>query len=121
VPDLPVPEQPPAQTALRAVVEAVLRDFQATASYRHDDRFWTSDNGREAVYGWGTTIKARAAGKPVEVWFDGLDNDIAVWQDGDGRRPRSRPVRHEWRDLTDLHGVFEDVANVLRSLLRDNQ
>lgn len=122
MPDLPVPEQPAAQTALRAVVEAVLREFQATASYGHNDRFWESHDGREAVYGWGTKIDPRSTGRPVDVWFDGLDNDIVVQQHGGGWwRRRNRPVWHEWRDLADLDSVLEDVARVLRMLLRDYQ
>jgi hypothetical protein len=117
VPDHPVPETPAAQTALRATIEAVLGDYQAVASYSHEDRFWESASGREAVYGWGTTIEPRAEGVPVHVWFDGLDNDIAVWTDGHGWRRRNRGVWHEWRDLTDLNDVLHGVTEVLRTLL----
>ncbi|MGY1717497.1 hypothetical protein ACI8AG_00410 [Blastococcus sp. SYSU DS0552] len=52
------------------------------------------------------------------MWFDGLDEDIAVDQVR-GRRWRRRLVRHEWRDLTDLDDVLADVVRVLRALLSD--
>lgn len=117
MPDLPVPDAPAAQTALRAAIEAVLGDYHDVASYSHEDRFWESANGTEAVYGWGTTIEPRARGVPVRVWFDGLDNDIAVSTDGHGWRRRSRGVWHEWRDLTDLDVVLDGVTEVLRSVL----
>ena len=117
MPDLPPPETPVAQTALRATIEAVLGEYRAVASYSHEDEFWESANGREAVYGWGTTIQPRAEGVPVHVWFDGLDNDIAVSTDGQGGRRRNGGVWHEWRDLTDLNVVLQGVAEVLRSLL----
>ncbi|MGY1883690.1 hypothetical protein ACI799_00110 [Blastococcus sp. SYSU DS0753] len=103
---------------MRAIVESVLRDHEGTVSYRHHDRFWQSGNRREAVYGWGTTIEPRTAGEPIEVWFDGLDEDIAVDQVR-GRWWRRRLVRHEWRDLTDLDDVLADVGRVLRALLSD--
>ncbi len=105
------------QVALRAAIEALLRDYQDVASYRHLERFWESANGREAVYGWGTTIEPRAAGVPIHVWFDGLDNDIAVSTEGHGWRRRNRGVWHEWRDLTDLNAVLDGVTGVLRKLL----
>ena len=118
MPDLPVPEPPAEQVALRAVVEAVLRDYADTASYRHTDRFWESKNRREAVYGWGTEIQPRATGEPIKVWYDGLDKDIVVSQGRGGHWGRRRDfVWHEWRDLTDLDSVLTDVTRVLRSLL----
>jgi hypothetical protein len=123
VPDLPTPEPPAEQLALRTTVEAVLRDYEGTASYSHNDRFWESDNRRQAVYGWGTTIVRQAAGGPIEVWFDGLDEDIAVWQARGGPwwRRRGGSNWHEWRDLTDLDSVLADVTRVLRTLLSDDR
>lgn len=112
-----MPETPAAQTALRATIEAVLRDYQDVASYSHDDGFWESANGREAMYGWGTRIEPRAEGVPIYVWFDGLDHDIAVSTDGHGWRRRNRGVWHEWRDLADLNAVLHGVTEVLRTLL----
>ncbi|MGY1591812.1 hypothetical protein ACI79D_07540 [Geodermatophilus sp. SYSU D00708] len=114
---LPVPEPPAAQVALRAVVEAVLDGAGPPVSYHHEDRCQESEDGREAVFGWGTRIELPpAAGGPVRVWFDGLDGDIAVWQ-GDRRRRGADVVWHEWRDLTDLTGVLDDVVRVLRTVL----
>lgn len=119
MPDLPTPEPPVQQVALRATVEAVLRDYAGAASYGHNDRFWESDNGREAVYGWGTRIVPRGARGPIEVYFDGLDEDITVSQVR-GRWWRRRFVWHEWRDLNDFDDVLADVVRVLRALLGDD-
>lgn len=47
-------------------------------SYSHQDRFWESTDGRQAMYGWGTVVRPRSRGKQLDVWLDGLDNDIAV-------------------------------------------
>ncbi|MGY1857196.1 hypothetical protein [Modestobacter sp. SYSU DS0290] len=55
------------------------------------------------------------------MWFDGLDEDIAAWQDRGGPwwRRRGGANWHEWRDLTDLDSVLADVTRVLRTLLSD--
>jgi hypothetical protein len=100
--------------ALRLRVEAVLREYRAVASYAHQDRFWESADRREAVYGWGTVVKPRSRGKQVDVWFDGLDHDIAVSANGRWGR---RPLWYEWRDLSELSDVLDDVEGVLRELL----
>ena len=99
MPDLPAPDPLPQQVALRTRVEAVLQEYRTVASYAHQDRFWESADRREAVYGWRTVIKPRSPGKQMDVWFDGLDNDITPSADkGWGKRP----IWHEWRDLSDL-------------------
>ncbi len=116
MPDLPVPQPPAAQVALRRRIEAILHDYQAVASYAHQDRFWESADRGEAVYGWRTVIEPRSRGKRMDVWFDGLDNDIAVSADN---RWGKRPIWHEWRDLSDLNIVLDSVEAVLRQLLDD--
>ncbi|WP_166532970.1 hypothetical protein [Blastococcus xanthinilyticus] len=116
MPDLPSPDPPAEQVALRSRVEAVLQEYRTVASYAHQDRFWESANRREAVYGWGTVIKPRSRGKGMDVWFDGLDNDISLSADN---RWGKRPIWHEWRDLSDLSTVLDSVEGVIRELLND--
>lgn len=116
MPDLAAPDPPAEQVALRTRVETVLQEHRTVASYAHQDRFWESADRREAVYGWGTVIKWRSAGKQMDVWFDGLDNDITLSADkGWGKRP----IWHEWRDLSDLNDVLDDLEGILRELLSD--
>ncbi len=51
MPDLPPPEPPPEQVALRALLDDVLAQYGNVATYRHDDIFWESDSGRQACTG----------------------------------------------------------------------
>ncbi|TYP88047.1 hypothetical protein BD833_105223 [Blastococcus xanthinilyticus] len=52
----------------------------------------------------------------MDVWFDGLDNDISLSADN---RWGKRPIWHEWRDLSDLSTVLDSVEGVIRELLND--
>ncbi len=58
------------------------------------------------------------AGQPFQVWFDGLDNDIAVFSEGSSRRSRRRGFWFEWLDLTDMASVLSSVEDRVRELLR---
>lgn len=97
-------------------METVLQEYRTVASYAHQDRFWESADRREAVYGWGTVIMPRSPGTQMEVWFDGLDNDITL---SAYERLGKRPIWHEWRDLSDLKDVLDDLEGILRELLTD--
>jgi len=119
VPDLQVPESPPEQVALRALLQRLLPEYEGVASYKHDDTFWESEGGGQAVYGWGTQVTPLRSGRPFTVWFDGLDEDIAVWADRTGWRRKDQGLWLEWQDLSDLYGVLTDVEKRLRALLAD--
>lgn len=97
---------PAAQVALRARVERVLN--QRGVHYVHEDKFWESKNGGQAVYGWGTRIARGRFTRSVYIWFDGLDSDIAIWRGG---------KYFEWRDLEDVEQVLAEVEIQLRGLL----
>ena len=119
VPDLPAPLPPAEAVAVRQRVEDVLTRHAAVATWRHEDRFWQSDDGRRTVYGWGTTVEPRGAGGRIEIWFDGLDRDLAVALD----RPRRRwwPARGSdyagWPDLSDLPAVLDQLEARLVAFL----
>jgi hypothetical protein len=102
------------QMALRRMLEAMVTRSEGSLQYRVEDRFWESANGRSAVYGWGTAV--RAVSRPtraVQVWFDGLDQDVCVTSKPKG----GRRLWSEWRDLTDLDRVLREVHDeVLRQL-----
>jgi hypothetical protein len=123
MPDLPAPEPPPEQVALRALLNDVLPQYGNVALYRHDDTFWESDSGREAVYGWGTQVTPLRTGRSFQVWFDGLDNDIAVFSEespcASGWRARRRGFWFEWLDLADMASVLSSVEDRVRELLQD--
>lgn len=101
MPDLPAPAPPPAAVAVRQRVEEVLARHAAVATWRHEDRFWESDDGRRTVQGWGTTVQPRGAGGRIEIWFDALDGDLALALD------------QGWADFTDLPRVLDEVADRL--------
>ncbi len=119
VPDLPVPESPPEQAALRDLLERLLAQHEGVATYRHGDTFWESDSGGRTVYGWGTQVTAIQSDRRFEVWFDGLDLDIAVWTEKTGWRRRDRSLWFEWRDLSDMTAVLASVEERLRALLAE--
>ncbi len=119
MPDLPAPEPPPEQVALRALLEGLLTEYDGVATYRHDDTFWESEGGGQTVYGWGTQVTPVLSGRPFTVWFDGLDEDIAVWADGKGWRRKDQSLWLEWQDLSDIQAVLSDVEKRLRALLED--
>ena len=121
MPDLPPPLPPAQQVALRRRVEAVLGQHADLVTFAHQDRFWESDDGSQAVYGWGIRVTPRRVGTPFEVWFDGLDDDIAVFTDARDRRPRAASSWHEWRDLSDLDVVLDGVDQAVRELLQGYQ
>ena len=77
-------------------------------TYWHEDRNWTSANGREVVCGWGTYIDRGSQRVPIKVWFDGLDHDIAIYGDD-----RCRDEYAEWQDLAVMSTVLDEVINVL--------
>lgn len=109
MPALPKPDAPDEQVALRQWLESFLHLRGATFS--HHDEFWTLDDGRVAKSGWGSRIKRGHGRLPVEVWFDYLDHDIAVWS-GHGRREYS-----EWVDLSNMEHVLLSVEDTLAAML----
>jgi hypothetical protein len=119
VPDLPAPPPPAEAVAVRQRVEDVLARHTAVATWRHEDRFWESDDGRRTVHGWRTTVEPRGAGGRIQIWFDGLDRDLAVALD----RPRRRwwPTRGSdyagWADLSDLPVVLDQLERRLAAFL----
>ena len=119
VPDLPAPPAPPEEVAVRRRVEEVLARHATVATWWHEDRFWQSDDGRRTVYGWGTTIEPRGAGGRIELWFDGLDGDLALALDRPRRRWRPARGRDHrgWADLTDLPRVLDEVEACLVGFL----
>ncbi|NHC14731.1 hypothetical protein [Motilibacter deserti] len=120
MPDLPPPDPPLEQVALRRRLERVLAELGVP--YEHEDRFWESDDGQGAVYGWGTRVQMPGVPEPVNVWFDGLDEDIAVSTPGYGRWwRRTRGVWHEWLDLSDLDRVLDEVEACVQRLLRERK
>ena len=79
----------------------------------HEDRFWSSENGRESVYGWGTAITSTGeSALVVRVWFDGLDRDISLSTGTHGEQWR------EWRNLSDLNQVLREVEEETLTRLR---
>jgi hypothetical protein len=119
VPDLEVPEPPAEQRALRALLERLLPEYHRVATYQHEDTFWEYEGGGRAVYGWGTNVTPLRSGRPFTVWFDGLDDDIAVWAHGHGWRRKNRGLWLEWQDLSDMQAVLTDMERRLRALLAD--
>lgn len=100
---------PPEQRALRSRLEAMAVHSGGLLRCAHEERFWSSENERETVYGWGTAItSASEPGLVVRVWFDGLDRDISL-----SMGPRGEHWR-EWRDLTDLDQVLTEVDEQIR-------
>ncbi|NAZ80971.1 hypothetical protein GTR02_03970 [Kineococcus sp. R8] len=117
MPDLQPPVPPAAQEHLRQRLEQLLDDLGIT-DYRHQDRFWESENGKEAVHGWGTVVHGPADNEPVHVWFDGLDEDIAISTEATAHQPRRRSgAWYEWCDLTQLDDVLDEVMATLRRTL----
>jgi hypothetical protein len=111
VPDLPAPPPPSAAVAVRERVEEVLARHAAVATWRHEDRFWESDDGRRTVQGWGTTVQPRGAGGRIEIWFDALDGDLAIALDRPRRRwwPTRKADYQGWVDFTDLGRVLSEL------------
>jgi hypothetical protein len=99
---------PAEQAALRQRLEQLLIAWGA--KWRHDDRFWQSDDGREAIYGWGTHIQREDGRGALRVWYDGLDHDIAIYGGTDEYA--------EWRELRDMPRVLDDVESTLHDLYR---
>ena len=106
MPERPLPPAPSEQHQLRRHLDAAVQEWGVT--YWHEDRNWTSANGREVVCGWGTYIDRGSQRVPIKVWFDGLDHDIAIY--GDHRR---KDEYAEWQDLTVMATVLDEVINVL--------
>lgn len=106
MPERPLPPAPNEQHQLRRHSEAAVQGWGVT--YWHQDRNWTSANGREVVCGWGTYIDRGSRRVPIKVRFDGLDHDIAIY--GDHRRKNEYA---EWQDLTVMATVLDEVMNVL--------
>ncbi len=106
--------------ALRRRVEDVLGRTDSVARFRHEDRFWASDDGSQEIYGWSTIVSVVGSRIPVEVWFGGRDHHVAVsteiLREAGGRR-RYEVVRHEWTDLSDLPAVLDAVEARLAELL----
>ncbi len=101
-------------------MEDVLGRTDSVARFRHEDRFWASDDGSQEIYGWSTIVTVVGSRIPVEVWFGGRDHVVAVsteiLRERAGRR-RYEVVRHEWADLADVAAVLDDVETRLTELL----
>jgi hypothetical protein len=107
MPDLPTPTPPSEQMELRQWLEKLLTEWGV--HFAHNDEFWESDNGGEAIYGWGTKIERGPGRVPLQVWYDGLDSDIAIWGRG--------YEYFEWQNLGDMPRVLTDIEKKLRALL----
>lgn len=109
MPELALPPSPTAQIELHSYLERTLTEWGV--SFRHEDRSWESRNGREAICGWGTRIERGRRLESIDVWFDYLDTDIMITS-ADKRVPY-----REWRELTDMATVLEEIRTVLREVL----
>ncbi|PWD49443.1 hypothetical protein C8046_00630 [Serinibacter arcticus] len=67
------------------------------------------------IVGWGTHIDRGSDRRPIVVWFDGLDLDVAIYGD------RRRSEYHEWHDLSSIAVVLDEVEAVVVELLRRAQ
>lgn len=109
--DQVMPPAPSEQVQLRARLERALAEWGV--SYRHEDRGWSSPDGRQVVYGWGTVIDRGPSHAPLRVWFDGLDRDVAIY--GDTRHRLHEYF--EWLDLTSMDDVLDQLESALAGLL----
>ena len=111
--EAPMPPAPSEQVLLRESLERRLAQWGVP--YRHVDQNSTSPNRRQVVFGWGTHIDRGPDRPPIKVWFDGLDLDVAIFGD------RRRSEYYEWRDLSSINDVLDEVVAALGALLRPAQ
>ena len=106
----PVP--PREQVALRARVEAVVDALGPAFTVVHEDR--DEEHPPHGVTtGWGSLVEGGRLGRPVEIWFDGVDHDIALFVGHED----THGLWREWRDLTDMTAVLGELEAVLRAVL----
>lgn len=110
--DARMPPAPTEQVLLRARLERRLSEW--SVPYRHVDQNSTSADGRGVTFGWGTHIDRGPDRPSLEVWFDGLDLDVAVSGD-------RRSEYYEWRDLSSITDVLDGVEAAVGALLRPTQ
>jgi hypothetical protein len=64
------------------------------------------------VYGWETTVHPASIGSALWIWFDGLDEDLAVMID--------ELHWFEWRDREDADAVVSEAAGLCAGVLAGN-
>ncbi len=120
MPDFPPPQPlPSVQVRLRARLEELLSDDLRAVPYEHRDRFWESDDGRQAEFAWTTVATSQGGDRTVTVGYDLLDDVVFVAVDLPGRRwwRRGGSTWRQWNDLDDPRQVVNEVMAWVAQLI----
>ncbi len=120
MPDFPPPQPlPPLQVTLRARLEELLSNDLDGVRYEHRDRFWESDDGRQAEFAWTTVVTSHGGDRTITVGYDLLDNMVFVGVDPRRRRwwRRGGSTWRQWNDLDDPRQVVHEVMAWVAQLI----
>lgn len=110
-------ETPAFVTDLRRTLDEVVDRCPDLLSIEHRHVDENADDGLGMAYGWESVLRLTGlAPAQVEIWYDGLDDDVSVW----GALPYPEGTRgHRWHPedsasaaacLRDLRQLAEDLA-----------